>query len=71
MIWAWIILGAFSAAAWLGSAVISPVLSETYWDGAPAGLIKRLKLGSALNAAGAFFAALSISLQTYALYPVS
>lgn len=68
VIWASIIFGTLSAISWLASAVITPVLTDTYWDGPPAHLVRKMKLGSGLNAAGAIFAALAMATQTYSTY---
>lgn len=65
MAWVSIGFGILSALAWVASAITTPVLSATYWDGPPAPLVRRMKLGSALNAMGAVFAAISIGAQTY------
>lgn len=72
MAWVSIVFGIISALAWMASAITTPVLTATYWDGPPAPLVRRMKLGSALNAIGAIGAAISIGAQTYivALTPV-
>lgn len=61
--WLAIGFGAVSAVAWFGSALISPVLTSSYWGGPPAPLVRRMRLGSALNATGAFCAASAAALQ--------
>jgi hypothetical protein len=67
MVWVSVFCGAVSAGAWLLSALISPIIVETTWDGPSAPIVRRMKLGSALNAAGALFAAISIGLQAYSM----
>lgn len=65
MVWFSVVCGAISTVAWLTSAVITPVLVKSYWDGPPAPVVRRMKVGSALNALGALFAAFSIGAQAY------
>lgn len=58
-----VVCGLLSALFWIGSAVVTPVITQTYWDGPPAKLVRRMKLGSLLNAGGALFAALTVLFQ--------
>jgi hypothetical protein len=68
MIWASVVFGALSAVSWLLSALISPVMTASYWDGPPAPLVRRMKLGSGFNAAGALFGSIAVGLQAYSTY---
>ena len=63
MTWAAMAFGVISAVAWIASALTTPVLTATYWDGPPAPLVRRMKIGSWLNAAGAVFAAFAMLFQ--------
>jgi hypothetical protein len=69
MIWAAIIFGGLSAVAWFGAAVISPAVVHTGWGGVPSEETgRRLRIGAALNAVGALFAALAMACQAYATW---
>lgn len=60
--------GFASAAAWLISSVLSFWTGGSYWGGPPRH-IRRMEIASKLlNAAGAFFAAISIWAQAYSTY---
>jgi hypothetical protein len=61
--WVTVVFGGLSAASWIASAFATPVLTKSYWDGPPAPLVRRMKLGSGLNAAGALFAAVAAGAQ--------
>ncbi|MDP9572668.1 UNVERIFIED_ORG: hypothetical protein J2W66_003161 [Agrobacterium larrymoorei] len=68
MVWASVMFGALSAVSWLLSALITPVITASYWDGPPAPLVRRMKFGSALNATGALFGSIAVGLQAYSTY---
>ena len=68
MDWAIVVFGALSAVAWLTSAVLTPAVMPSYWDGPPKHLVRRLRIGSACNAAGALFAAIAIGCQAWLTY---
>lgn len=55
-----------SAVAWFLSALITPIVTKTYWDAPPKNLVTRLRIGSWLNASAAIFAAAGVALQAYA-----
>lgn len=65
MAWVSVGFGVVSALAWIASAITTPVLTATYWDGPPAPLVRRMRLGSSLNAIGAICAAISIGAQAW------
>ncbi len=68
MEWVTMVFGALSAVAWVASAVTTPVITASYWGGPPAPLVRRMKLGSLLNAAGALFAAIAIAAQAFSAW---
>ena len=61
-----IIALALSALAWVIAAVTAPIIMETYWNGLPAGIVKRQKIASVFNAGAALLAAVGVALQAYA-----
>ncbi|AMS43421.1 hypothetical protein [Aminobacter aminovorans] len=68
MQWTIVLAGALSAVCWLGSALITPDLTDSYWGGPPPNVQRRAKIGSLLNAGGAFFASIAIGIQAWLTY---
>ncbi len=65
MVWVSVVFGVLSALAWFGAAVIPPAVEGSYWNGPPDHITRRLKIGAALNTAGALFASISMAAQAY------
>lgn len=68
MVWFSVVCGIVSALAWLASAIVTPLNIKPKWGGPPEEAVRAIKAGAALNAIGAFFAALSIGVQALATY---
>lgn len=68
MLWLSIAFGAVSALAWLGSALVTPDLTASFYSGPPAWHARRAKIGTLLNGVGALFASLAMGCQAYATW---
>jgi hypothetical protein len=70
LVWIQIVALAGSALAWLAASILSTPLPAAYVSGAPAKVVKRIRLQSGLNAVAAFLAAVGVGIQAYVAWAI-